>query len=121
MNVDNVIRRLAAAAPMVIIVDDMPLWKVVHAVRDEVGEMRYEAFVMDARTWSHIEMEASLLSPYVGNRWVVRRAKDVGALSGDGRLLIIPLPKSMARFVAETITAYEATIDGDRPEWRIEL
>lgn len=120
-NVFNVARRLAAAAPEVLIVDSMPKCKIVHAVLDEDAEPRREVFVMSGYTWSCVEKEASLISPYVGNRWRVCRAKDVGLLSHDDALLILPLPKTVGTFTLTQISQFEALATVPRREWLIQL
>jgi hypothetical protein len=119
MRVQELVQRLAAAAPEVLIVYSMPMGKIVHAVRDEEGEARREVFVMSGRTWSRVEIDASLLSSYVGNRWRVRRAKDVGRLSLHAEVLALPL-STRVDVVGHDIETVPSAIM-PRREWIIQL
>jgi hypothetical protein len=116
VNVQHLIRRLSAASPEVIIVDSLRYGRIVHAVYDHDGEPRREVFVMSTLTWSRIELDASLITPYPA-RWPVRRAKDVGLLSHNDTLLTLPLP--MMAVVDHESDAIPSIVP--RREWRIQL
>lgn len=116
MRLQHLVRRLSAAQPEVLIVDSLPVGRIVHAVYDQADEQRREVFVMNGGTWSRIEIDASLITPYVA-QWRVRRARDVGTLSHGDTLLTLPLPTPVTSAVIEP--GLPAIVP--RREWRIQL